>query len=146
MCYSLTEKQTIKKATSIKARKKRKLNSNKILAYVRLGMACKKCQNYGICEIQMLEKRSEVAAQSKKSSICNIEVTSQKKLQFSFDMSSITSECQEKHFGRGYFRVGEAYIIPIELTESLGLDPITIPVGNYPIVDEGQFKIVLFDI
>jgi len=117
-----------------------------VLAYVRFGMVSKKCQNYGICEVHMIKSRSGVVGKSKKRVVSNIEVTTDHKLKFSFDTTTITDEGQAKYFGRGYFKMGEAYTLPSSITKKLGISPHSIESGNYPIIDAGTKKIILFDL
>lgn len=131
-----------KESQSIKEHQE--VTTNKaITAHVRFGMVSRKCKSFGICEVQMISNHTSKIIKEEKGIVCKIEYTENNQLKFVLDTETITEEGYNKYFGKGYFKVGEAFTIPHSITEALGIEPFTIKVGNYVYFKEEK-KYLLF--
>lgn len=103
------------------------------------------CLNYGICRLHLMHGR----AFNLLPSCCpgraqgHIRQWEQRGVELIFPKENMAPAMLEKHFGTGWFKVEDAYEMPSDVAESLGIAGFTFEPGKYPLLEmDGRFHVV----
>lgn len=140
MQFNVTEQTTFHASKRLP-----KLNQ-KIRAEVIFGSPRNKCSGVGICKVITISRtaRFQIVRHSCKKTLAFITVTEQKRVKFSFLKLSMCERALATYFSDRIFIMTEKFSLPKEIVSQLGLAFRKLPSGLYPVMETGQFLVVVF--
>jgi hypothetical protein len=108
-------------------------NKGNVVAHVIFGQLSRKCAGPGICKVLLDDYFLSVRGCSKFHSKVNIAKKSKAIVTFTFYAEDMSEGTENQYFSQPTFLVGNAFLLPEEICNSLGIINRLVLTGLYPI-------------
>ena|GEM_PF-3016680 len=112
-----------------------RINQEAVCVQIRFGNpTAGDCRNFGICKMEVYEGTVSEFQKKRGYALARFIIDNDKK-QIIFEKISMTEECQDLYFGRGFFLVEAEVTLEESLSRKLEIENRSLKVGRYPFVE-----------